>query len=118
MIKTILALTIVCGSMFATIKVLDFIFALWRILPQSPEVRHKSIRSRIIEAILEAFEWSNFSTNNTTSINGIGNTCEIEASAACDRVAADFEGLEEGIQAAIESAGEHIINAIEGLSNS
>ena len=62
---------------------------------------------------MEYVQWGSFSTNSVNPVH----VCEIEADAVCTEVSASVEGLEEEIQAVVESAGEHIVSAIECLSS-
>ena len=116
MVKIIIAFTILAGSLYVAFAAVDFLLKLWRILPQPTIVDNPSKKEQIIEAFLESLNIWELSSNPSAAINSVS-SCEIEVGAACSEVVANVEGLESGVSAIVESTGEHLVTAIENISN-
>lgn len=120
MINIALALIILGIAMYISIEIVNFIFNIAHLAKspdmRSPNLQRQSILERLISSAGEYLQWSSFSTHQEQIANSI-NASEMEMSAVCSEVATNIEGIEEGLQVLAESAGEHIITAIDNLSN-
>lgn len=112
MINTVLALTIVCGSMFLTIKVVDLVLSWLNIAPKREGIQ-SSKPAQITERVIDSFQLYEYSPHCTSAISA----CENEAGTVCIEIINNSEDLAGGIEAVVESAGESISVLVESLSN-
>ena len=121
MVNIVIAFIILWIGMYISIKIVNLIFFGSHQSSQSPNRRspnrqEQSWLARLVESTLEYLQWASLSPYHE-NIAHAASASEIEVSAVCSEAAINVEGIEEGLQAVVESAGEHIVTAIEGLSN-
>lgn len=113
MTHTAIALAIVCGTMFITIKAVDLLFAWLNIMPEKEGIQ-PSQPEQVTGRVLDSLQLHEYASPHYGST---ANT-EIEAEVVCSEAIDSLEALSEGLQAAAESAVEYTSAIIECLSNS
>jgi hypothetical protein len=111
--NTFLAFLLLCGGMYLAIKLLNLIFARFKLLPKPDIIRSQSKT----EIAFEALDYSSFQAGEFPSIDAhhVVNAGDIDAGAAGSEVITNAEGLAEGVQALAESAVENLSAVAEGL---
>ena len=114
MIHIAIVLAFLCGTMFMATKVVDLLFGWLNVTPKKEGIQ-SSKPEQITGRVLNSLQLQEYSSSNYGST---ANTCNVEAEVVCSEAIHSLEALSEGLEAAAESAVEHISAIIEGLSNS
>ncbi|MGL5835194.1 MAG: hypothetical protein ACRC1Z_18480 [Waterburya sp.] len=117
MINIFLAFMILSIAMYLAIKVVNLVNARFNILPKPDKIRTQTKIDIAVETSansLQVVELGEFSSPN---IFHTVNPGEIDAGTVASEVVTNAEGLAEGVQTLVESAGETLTTLVEGLSH-
>jgi hypothetical protein len=118
MINTFLAFVILSIAMYLAIKVVNVVNARFNLLPKPDKIRPQTKTEATVETLVnglaQAGEIGDFPSIN---VHQAVNPGELDAGAVARGVVTNAEGLAEGVQALVESAGETLTTLVEGLSH-
>jgi hypothetical protein len=111
--NTFLAFLLLAGGMYVAIKLLNLIFARFKILPQSDKIQPQSKREIVVESVIDSIpqggELPSLDTHNFVNLG------EVDPGTVGSEVVTSVEGLVEGVQALAESAVGNLSAVAEGL---
>lgn len=113
-----LAFMILSIAMYLAIKVVNVVNARFNLLPKPDKIRPQTkteiVGETVANGLAQAGELGEFPSLN---VHQAVNPGEIDPGAVASEVVTNAEGLAEGVQALVESAGETLTTLVEGLSH-
>ena len=111
MTNIVIAFIILAGAMYLAFRTVDAISARFNLFPKRYKSQGKT--EQVIESVADGLSVAEYTTYNHQAIA----SCGMAAETVCNEAAYHAEGVAEGMQVLVESAGEHIAAAIEGLAH-